>query len=161
MCLQVAGLANDLSIFQQAMHRDGIMVSQSTVGALVTPDFPIGKLNDMASTLLNYPYRLSFSKYKGSIYVADYFNRAVRRFLVQPQCACADGYVALPEANSCYNPSPLWAARQLPHCAPGFFALEGEVDCLHPCTEAAVLGVAGSVACDASSSNSKVSIATL
>ena len=53
------------------------MVSLSTVGALVTPDYPIGKLNDMVSTLLNYPYRLSFSKYKGSIYVADYFNQAV------------------------------------------------------------------------------------
>ena len=89
-CQQVAGLANDLSVAQKLGLRDGIMVSMSTVGTMITPAHTIGEINTLQSTLLNYPYRLSFSLYRGSIYVADYFNQAVRRFYVQPQCACAE-----------------------------------------------------------------------
>ena len=89
-CQQVAGLANDLSVAQKLGLRDGIMVSTSTVGTMITPAHTIGEINTLQSTLLNYPYRLSFSLYRGSIYVADYFNQAVRRFYVQPQCACAE-----------------------------------------------------------------------
>ena len=71
------------------------------------------------ATLVHFPYRLGFSALKGSLYVADYSNKAVRRFFVLPVCACANNYVPVPGANSCYNPSPRWNARQLPHCAPG------------------------------------------
>ena len=118
------------------------------------------------ATLVHFPYRLGFSALKGSLYVADYSNKAVRRFFVLPVCACANNYVPVPDANSCYNPSPRWNARQLPHCAPGtrpicfaclsavasrvaltrlpaagFFALEGESTCAHPCSDAAAMGV--------------------
>ena len=118
------------------------------------------------ATLVHFPYRLGFSALKGSLYVADYSNKAVRRFFVLPVCACANNYVPVPGANSCYNPSPRWNARQLPHCAPGtrpicfaclsavasrvaltrlpaagFFALEGESTCAHPCSDAAAMGV--------------------
>ena len=84
----------------------------------------------------------------------------------------------IPGANSCYNPSPLWNARPLPRCSPGchsfpksysnatptrplfyaslcelsiagFFALEGETTCAHPCSEAAAMGLDGTIACDA------------
>jgi hypothetical protein len=71
------------------------------------------------ATLVHFPYRLGFSALKGSLYVADYSNKAVRRFFVLPVCACANNYVPVPGANSCYNPSPRWTARQLPHCSPG------------------------------------------
>lgn len=121
-CLQVAGLANDLSVTQKTDHRDGIMVSNSTVGAIVTDTNTIGDINAAESTLLNYPYRLSFSLSKGSIYVADYYNYAVRRFYVQPQCACAGGFVPIAGINSCYNPSPNWDARPLPRCEPGIYS---------------------------------------
>ena len=127
----------------------------------------------LEATLVHFPYRLGFSALKGSLYVADYSNKAVRRFFVLPVCACANNYVPVPGANSCYNPSPRWNARQLPHCSPGdslaylhpvccrfvclsavasraaltrlpaagFFALEGELTCAHPCSDAAAMGV--------------------
>ena len=62
---QVAGLGNDLADSQVLGIRDGIMVSTATVGGLVAPTSPMSLLNALDSTLLNYPYRLSFSLYRG------------------------------------------------------------------------------------------------
>ena len=62
---QVAGLGNDLAETQMLGNRDGIMVSTATVGGLVAPTSPMSLLNELDSTLLNYPYRLSFSLYRG------------------------------------------------------------------------------------------------
>ena len=102
----MAGLGNDLLdsqvVLQLPYLRDGIMVSTATVGGLVAPTSPMSLLNAQVSTLLNYPYRLSFSLYRGSIYVADFYNKAVRRFYVQPQCACAEV-----SAAPSLNPTPL------------------------------------------------------
>ena len=94
------------------------------------------------ATLVHFPYRLGFSAFKGSLYVADYSNKAVRRFFVLPVCACANNYVPVPGANSCYNPSPRWNARQLPHCAPGTppYLLRVPVCCRFACRTHAPAG---------------------
>ena len=46
-----------------------------------------------AATLLKFPYRLGFSTLKGSLYVADYMNKAIRRFFVLP-IWCADAQLS-------------------------------------------------------------------
>ena len=164
-CLQIAGVPNVRSGMNPGL-RDATIITADMVATVAQSGQDPTTYMQSEATLVHFPYRLGFSALKGSLYVADYSNKAVRRFFVLPVCACANNYVPVPDANSCYNPSPRWNARQLPHCAPGtrpicfaclsavasrvaltrlpaagFFALEGESTCAHPCSDAAAMGV--------------------
>ena len=119
-CLQIAGYANDLS--GKVGMQDGKIPLASYYDGMQTPDTPLTTLLDKDSSSLYNPYRLSFAMDKGSLYVGDYSNNAVRRIWVSTPCSCVPGMMLMPGSNTCYNPSPAWSARPLPSCSPGYLS---------------------------------------
>jgi len=118
-CQQVAGQYFDL---QTSGLRDGIKPQGGGYPSLV-----------------NMPFKLAIARSKGVLYFADLMNGAVRRVLVKNYCICPVGFQLLPDAASCYNPSPDWAKSPLPLCkAPGFYALPGDTTCFRSCADAQV-----------------------
>ena len=122
-CAQIAGQYFGL---QATGFRDGVMPQSD------------GNSSSFVS-LVNVPFKLAVSKGNAVLYFADMLNSAVRRIQVQTACICPQGYVLVPGAASCYNPS---VQEPVPLCSePGYYALPGDATCFRSCAQALAQGL--------------------
>ena len=131
LCEQVSGLFFDFAV--TVGLRDGMM------------PMPTPTSSNYSTSLINMPFKMAMSKGLGVLYFADLKNAAVRRVLVSTACVCPPGSLLLPNAGTCYNPSPnSLASAPLPPCpqpSGTYYALQGDVACTRRCSDALSAGL--------------------